>query len=127
MPKTFKTTKSNYEVVKQLSRKLGLGHENHIARLALVYSIKTYFRVDNDNIVVGDSSGKEYSSSVLFGEYRDVYLLLIADKHDITVNNPKIYHLVKFHLDNGLTMLGKLILEEQEIEDLEEFIEKFCI
>lgn len=126
MPKTFKTTKNNREVVKQLSRKLGLGHENHIARLALVYSIKTYSNAGVDNIVVGDSSGKEYSSSVLFGEYKDVYLLILADKHDITVNNPKIDQLVKFHLDNGLTMLGKLILEDQEIEDLEEFIEKFC-
>ena len=127
MPKSFKTTKNNHEVVKQLSRKLGLGHENHIARLALAYSIKTYSNIGDENIVVGDSSGKEYSSSVLFGDYKDVYLLLLADKHDITVKNPKMDQLVKFHLDNGLTMLGELILEEQEVEDLEEFIEKFCI
>ena len=61
----IKTTRKNKEIVSFLSRKLNLGTENHIARIAFAYSISKDRKFDLSEI--GDSQGKEYSKSVLFG------------------------------------------------------------
>ena len=37
----IKTSKENREIVARLSRKLGLGSENHISRIAFSYSINS--------------------------------------------------------------------------------------
>ena len=71
MSKSFRTSKSNKVIVGELTRLLSLGFENHIARIAIIYSIKKWEK--SVDIILRDSKGKEYSSQILFGEYDDVY------------------------------------------------------
>ena len=61
----IKTAKENREIVASLSRKLNLGSENHIARIAFAYSIS---KTKLDLLDIKNSSGKEYSKSVFFGD-----------------------------------------------------------
>ena len=61
----------NKEVVALLTRKLGLGTENVIARIAFTYSLSSDKKMDLN--FIKDSGGKEYSKSVLFGDYYDYY------------------------------------------------------
>ena len=110
----------------ELTRLLSLGFENHIARIAIMYSIKKWEK--SGDIILRDSKGKEYSSQILFGEYDDVYKVLIGIKHEISINDPKISQLIKFHLDRGLELLAAELLEDDsDIYSLEEFLEKYCL
>ena len=59
----IKTAKENREIVASLSRKLNLGSENHIARIAFAYSIS---KTKLDLLDIKNSSGKEYSKSVFW-------------------------------------------------------------
>ena len=61
----IKTSKENREIVARLSRKLGLGSENHISRIAFSYSINSDKKLNVSKIK--NSSGKVYSKSVFFG------------------------------------------------------------
>ena len=126
MSKSFRTSKSNKVIVGELTRLLSLGFENHIARIAIMYSIKKWEK--SGDIILRDSKGKEYSSQILFGEYDDVYKVLIGIKHEISINDPKISQLIKFHLDRGLELLADELLEDDsDIYSLEEFLEKYCL
>ena len=77
----IRTSKENKEIVSQLTRTLGLGAENVIARIALTYSLSKDNKLELKNI--HNSSGKEYSKSVLFGEYYDYYLGLICVHYNL--------------------------------------------
>lgn len=126
MSKSFRTSKSNKVIVGELTRLLSLGFENHIARIAIIYSIKKWEK--SGDIILRDSKGKEYSSQILFGQYDDVYKALIGIKHEISINDPKISQLIKFHLDRGLELLAAELLEDDsDIYSLEEFLEKYCL
>ena len=70
----IKTSKENREVVAQLTRKLNLGTENIISRIALTHSLSLDRKLDLSEIQ--NSGGKEYSTKVLFGDYADIYLLI---------------------------------------------------
>ena len=54
----IKTSKENRESVSKLSRKLNLGTENHIARIALTYSLSKDRKMDLTKI--SNSAVKEY-------------------------------------------------------------------
>lgn len=126
MSKSFRTSKSNKVIVGELTRLLSLGFENHIARIAIIYSIKKWEK--SGDIILRDSKGKEYSSQILFGQYDDVYKALIGIKHEISINDPKISQLIKFHLDRGLELLAAELLEDDsDVYSLEEFLEKYCL
>ncbi len=56
MIKSIKTTESNRVVVADLTRKLNMGSENIIARIALAYSLSLDRRLDLSKM--GDSKGK---------------------------------------------------------------------
>ena len=77
----IRTSKENRDVVTQLTRTLGLGTENIIARIALTYSLSKDRKLNLNDI--GNSSGKEYSKSVLFGEYYDYYLGLVCVHYNL--------------------------------------------
>lgn len=127
MPKTYKTSKNNRTLVTDLTRILSLGHENHIARIGLMYSLKNHEPSTNEIYKIKDSGGKEYSTNVLFGEYEDLYKEVTAYCHNIAVNDPKIDFYIKYHLDRGIELLAHLIIEEQTAMSLEEFVEGFCL
>lgn len=127
MPKTYKTSKNNRTLVTDLTRILSLGHENHIARIGLMYSLKNHEPFKDEIYKIKDSGGKEYSTNVLFGEYEDLYKEVIAYCHNIAVNDPKVDFYIKYHLDRGIELLAHLIIEEQTVMSLEEFVEGFCL
>jgi len=101
----IKTSKENKEVVAKLSRKLNLGKENTIARIAFSYSLSLNRKMDLSDIQ--DSGGKEYSRSVLFGDNFDIYIALICSHYGIYKKDVNIVKYVKMHVDDGLEVLNK--------------------
>lgn len=105
----IRTSKENKEIVTKLTNKLNLGAENVIARIAFSHSLA------DDNVLSlerqDDSGGKEYSKSVLFGEYEDIYLGLICTKYDINRNHTDMQKFVKIHLDEGLAQINKIVIQ----------------
>jgi DNA sulfur modification protein DndE len=109
----IRTSKDNKEVVSKLTRKLNLGAENVIARIALAYSLKSNNKLDIKNLQ--DSGGKEYSRKVLFGEYDKYYLALVAQHYHLHISNQDLGKYVKLHVDDGLVTL-------RSIGDINEFL-----
>lgn len=99
----IKTSKENKEIVTLLTRRLGLGTENIIARIAFSYSLSQDRKLDLTEIL--DSNGKEYSKSVLFGDYYDIYLGLLCVHYSIYKTDKDISKYVKMHVDDGLIIL----------------------
>lgn len=102
---TIKTSKENKEVVTQLTRKLNLGAENVIARLALSYSLAKERKLSLSEIK--NSQGKEYSSKVLFGDNSEFYIALICVHYNLYKSDKDIPKYIKLHLDDGLELIYK--------------------
>ncbi|WP_339792516.1 DndE family protein [uncultured Imperialibacter sp.] len=100
---TIKTSKENKERVIQLTRKLNLGAENVIARLAFGYSLSKERTVNLAE--AQDSQGKEYSYKVLFGDYGDFYMAMICVHYNLHISDKDLARYVKMHIDDGLELL----------------------
>lgn len=100
---TIKTSKDNKDLVTQLTRKLGLGAENVIARLAFTYSLAQEHRLDMRDIL--DSQGKEYNYKVLFGEYGEYYLAMLCVHYNLHISDKDLPRYVKMHIDRGLEII----------------------
>lgn len=100
----IKTSKTNKDIVTQLTNKLNLGAENVIARLAFSYSLSRDKKMDLNKIQ--DSTGKEYNTKVLFGNYGDVYLALICVHYNLNKSDKDIPRYIKMHIDDGLEMIN---------------------
>jgi DNA sulfur modification protein DndE len=109
----IKTSKSNKELVTQLTNKLNLGAENVIARLAFSYSLAQERKLDLKHMA--DSQGKEYNVKVLFGNYPDIYLSLLAIHYQININHPDLGKYVKMHIDDGLELINKEVANKVSI------------
>jgi DNA sulfur modification protein DndE len=109
----IKTSKENKEVVALLTRKLGLGTENVIARIAYTYSLSKDRKLDLNSIK--DSSGKEYSKSVLFGEYYDIYIGLLCVHYGLYKTDKDIARYIKMHIDDGLQLLNDEVNTQTKI------------
>jgi DNA sulfur modification protein DndE len=118
----IKTSSANKEVVALLSRKLGFGAENIIARMAISYSLSKEVKLDLNDIL--DNGGKEYSKNVLFGEFYDVYLGLLCTHYEIYKTDKDIPRYFKMHLDHGLTILNDEINQLSNIDGFDFLIEK---
>lgn len=118
----IRTSRDNKEVVSQLTRKLNLGTENIIARVALTYSLSKDRKLDIKDIK--NSSGKEYSKSVLFGEYLDYYIGMIALHYDIHISDKDLSKYVKLHIDDGLELLNNEISANSNIDGFDFIISK---
>jgi DNA sulfur modification protein DndE len=118
----IRTSKENKEIVSQLTRTLGLGAENVIARIALTYSLSKDNKLELKNI--HNSSGKEYSKSVLFGEYYDYYLGLICVHYNLYKTDKDLPKYIKMHIDDGLQLLNKEINERSNIDGFDFLVEK---
>ncbi|WP_036156538.1 DndE family protein [Maribacter forsetii] len=116
------TTKKNKEIVSQLTRTLGLGTENIIARIALTYSLSKDRTLELNNI--GNSTGKGYSKSVLFGEYYDYYLGLICVHYNLYKTDKDLPKYIKMHIDDGLQLLNEEINERSNIDGFDFLVEK---
>lgn len=118
----IKTSKENKEVVSLLTRKLGLGTENVIARMAYTYSLSKDRKLDLNSIK--DSSGKEYSKSVLFGEYHDIYLGLVCVHYGLYKTDKDIGRYIKMHVDDGLQLLNDEVNSRSNIDGFDFITEK---
>jgi DNA sulfur modification protein DndE len=118
----IKTSKANKEVVSNLTRKLNLGAENVIARIALAYSLKSNNKLDIKNLQ--DSGGKEYSRKVLFGDYDKYYLALVAQHYQLHITNQDLGKYVKLHLDEGLNLLNEEVSLNSNIDGFNFLVEK---
>ena len=118
----IKTSKENKEVVALLNRKLGLGAENVIARMAFTYSLSQDKKLDLNDIK--DAGGKEYSKSVLFGEYYDIYLVLLCVHYGLYKTDKDIGRYIKMHVDEGLQLLNQEVNERSNIDGFDFLTEK---
>lgn len=103
----IKTSEENKQIVSELTRKLNLGTENIIARIAFAYSLSKNFKfnVEKD---LKDSKGKEYKDDILFGKYRDIYIALICQHYGIYKTDKDIAKYIKMHIDTGLELIHRL-------------------
>jgi DNA sulfur modification protein DndE len=118
----IKTSRENREVVAKLTRKLNLGSENIIARIAFVYSIS------KDRILnlteIKDSQGKEYSKTVLFGDYFSYYISLACIHYNLYKTDKDLPKYIKMHVDDGLQLINNEIQDNPNIDGFDFLIEK---
>ncbi|MGN7787817.1 DndE family protein [Niabella sp. 22666] len=101
----IKTSKHNKDIVQELTRRLNLGAENVIARIAFAYSLSKEKQLDLKQIQ--DAQGKEYTARILFGEHLPYYVAMICVHYDIYKDNKDIGRYVKMHVDDGLELIHK--------------------
>lgn len=118
----IKTSRENREVVAKLSRKLNLGTENIIARIAFTYSISKNRKMNLAEIK--DSQGKEYSKGVLFGDNLPYYISLACVHYNLYKTDKDIPKYLKMHIDDGLQLIDKEIKENPNLDGFEYLIEK---
>ncbi|SFU75475.1 DNA sulfur modification protein DndE [Pustulibacterium marinum] len=126
----IRTSEENKPIVQELTRKLGLGTENVISRIAFSYSLSKNIKL-NLATDLGDSKGKEYKDDILFGKYRDYYIALICQHYELYKTDKDIAKYIKMHIDHGLQLMNKLFEENKNysgldflLENLESGIEK---
>lgn len=118
----IKTSRDNREIVAKLTRKLNLGSENIIARIAYAYSISKN-RVLNIS-EIKDSQGKEYSKNVLFGDYSPYYISLACVHYNLYKTDKDIPKYIKMHVDDGLQLINDEILDNPNLDGFDFLIEK---
>lgn len=118
----IKTSKDNKIRVAELTRKLNLGTENIIARLALTHSLSKGKLLNLEKIK--DSQGKEYSKNVLFGNNYDFYIALICEHYKIYKTHKDIPKYIKLHIDDGLELLDSELKENPNLDGFDFLIDK---
>ena len=109
----IRTSSRNREIVIELTRKFNLGAENVIARIAIGYSLQSGIKFESTD--VKDSGGKEYSKSVLFGNYYPIYLAMICTYYQINENDKDLPRYFKIHLDHGLQLIYDDIMDNPNL------------
>jgi len=121
----IKTSKENREVVSTLSRKLNLGTENIIARIAFTYSLSKDKKMDLSDIQ--NSQGKEYSKAVLFGDYLPYYTSLVCVHYNIYKTDKDIPKYIKMHIDDGLEIINSELQDNPNLDGFEYIIDKIDV
>jgi DNA sulfur modification protein DndE len=118
----IKTSKKNKELVSELTKRLGLGAENMIARIAFSYSLSKERRMILSEIE--DAQGKEYSSKVLFGENIDIYIAMICVHYSLYKTHKDVSKYIKMHVDDGLRIISEELIKKGDISGIEFIINK---
>lgn len=118
----IKTSKDNRKAVTELSRKLNLGAENIIARVALAYSLSKGRKFSV--LEIKDSQGKEYSKNVLFGSNYPFYLALICTHYNIYKTDKDIPKFLKLHIDDGLHLIYSELEDNPNLNGFDYLIDK---
>jgi DNA sulfur modification protein DndE len=118
----IKTSKENRELVSKLTRKLNLGTENIIARIAFTYSLSQERILDLSDIK--NSQGKEYSKIVLFGSNLPYYVSLVCVHYGLYKTDKDIPKYIKMHIDDGLELINKELEENPNLDGFDYVIEK---
>ena len=122
----IRTSEANKAVVQELTKRLNLGTENVVSRIAFAFSIAKggKLNLEKDH---ADSKGKEYKDDILFGKYRDYYIALICQHYNLYKSDKDIGKYIKMHIDHGLTLINKIFDENKSYTGLDflfEHIEK---
>ena len=118
----IRTSKENKEVVTKLTRRLNLGAENVIARIAFSYSLSEGKKLDVSNIA--DSGGKEYSKAVLFGDNIDIYLGMISAHYNLYKTDKDLPKYIKMHIDEGLSLINNELEDNPNIDGFDYLVGK---
>lgn len=118
----IRTSEANKSAVQELTRKLNLGTENYISRIAFAYSLSKgiKFNLETD---LADSKGKEYKDDILFGKYRDYYIAMICQYYSLYKTDKDIGKYIKMHIDHGLQLMNKLFEENANYSGLDFLLE----
>lgn len=126
----IRTSEANKAVVQDLSKRLNLGTENIVSRIAFAFSLSKSVKLDLEKDLF-DSKGKEYKDDILFGKYRDYYIALICQHYELYKSDKDIGKYIKMHIDHGLGLMSKLFEENSNysgldfmLENIEKGIEK---
>ena len=117
----IKTSRQNKAVVTSLTRRLNLGTENIIARMALTYSLSQDRKLELAEIQ--DSDGKEYSRNVLFGKYEDIYLGHVCNFYGISITDRNLAKYIKIHIDDGLQLINSKLSSLNNIDGFDFILE----
>lgn len=118
----IKTSESNKAVVQELSKKLNLGTENYVSRIAFAYSLSKGVKLNLEKDLL-DNKGKEYKDDILFGNYRDYYMALICQHYNLYKTDKDIGKYIKMHIDHGLTLMNRLFEENKNYSGLDFLLE----
>ena len=121
----IRTSKENKAVVSKLTRRLNLGAENVIARIAFSYSLSKDKKMDLSQIA--NSSGKEYSKAVLFGDNIDVYIGMISTHYNLYKTDKDLPKYIKMHIDDGLNLINKELEDNPNIDGFDYLVGKISI
>ena len=119
---SIKTSRTNKDIVTDLSRKFNLGAENIIARIALTYSLSKDRLLSLTDIA--DSQGKEYSKNVLFGNNLPYYIGLICVKYGLYKTDKDIPKYIKMHIDDGLQLMNKELQDNPNLNGYDYLIDQ---
>ncbi len=119
---SIKTSQNNKQVVTELTRKLALGPENVIARLAFSLSLATNKKLAFNEIK--DSKGKEYSKSVLFGTNTSYYVSMICVHYQLYKTDKDIPKYIKMHVDHGLELINGELKENPNFSGFDYLMDK---
>jgi DNA sulfur modification protein DndE len=118
----IKTSEENKQIVSELTRRLNLGTENIVARIAFAYSLSKNIKLNIEKDLK-DSKGKEYKDDILFGKYRDIYIALICQHYGLYKTDKDIAKYIKIHIDNGLDLINKLFINNKNYTGLDFLLE----
>ena len=118
----IRTSKENKEVVSKLTRRLNLGTENIISRIALAHSLSQDRVLKLEDIQ--NSGGKDYSKAVLFGDYLDYYLGMVALHYCIHITDKDLPKYIKMHIDDGLQLLNEELNQRSNLDGFDFLVEK---
>jgi len=122
---SIKTAYDNKQVVTDLTRKLALGPENVIARIAFSLSLATNKKMAVNEIK--DSKGKEYSKTVLFGSNTAYYVSMICVHYQLYKTDKDIPKYIKMHVDHGLELIDSELKENPNFTGFDYLMDKIEI
>jgi DNA sulfur modification protein DndE len=118
----IRTSEANKPVVQELTKRLNLGTENVVSRIAFSFSLSKGVKL-NLEVDLLDSKGKEYKDDILFGKYRDYYIAMICQHYNLYKSDKDIGKYIKMHIDHGLTLMNKLFEENKNYSGLDFLLE----
>jgi DNA sulfur modification protein DndE len=118
----LRTSEANKPVVQDLTKRLNLGTENVVSRIAFAYSLSKGLKLSLENDLK-DSKGKEYKDDILFGKYRDYYIAMICQHYNLYKSDKDIGKFIKMHIDHGLTLMNKLFEDNKNYSGLDFLLE----
>ncbi len=112
MPFNISTSPENQALVKRLTQRMDLGTENHIALMALTYSLCQGHRLDLSQDLK-PAGGKAYKAHILFGDYKAYYIALICQRYQIHKSDANVKKYLKLHIDDGLLRIHRFFEENK--------------